>query len=129
MNKVDLIIHRAGQLVTCAAASYSGNAKKGAAMRDLGIIENGAVAIKDGVIAAAGTSEDIFHEFTGETTIDAAGKVVMPGFVECHTHIVYAGDRLNEFEMRIAGKSYLEIMEAGGGIVTNNAAVAGPFAV
>jgi len=115
MQKADLIIHNAGQLVTCAANS---KAKKGAAMRELDITPGGAVAIHDGVIIAAGRSEDILWQYKAGAQIDADGKVVCPGFVECHTHIVFAGDRLNEFELRIAGASYLEIMEAGGGIVS-----------
>ena len=113
--KTDLIIHNAKQLVTCASNS---KAKKGAAMSDVGIIENGAVAIKDGVIAAVGKSDEILRDFEAAEIIDANHKVVCPSFVECHTHIVFAGDRINEFEMRIKGASYLEIMEAGGGIVS-----------
>ncbi len=113
--RVDRIIHNAGQLVTCAS---SGKAKKGAAMREPEIIENGAVAIKDGRFITAGVSHDVMQNFAADEVIDAGGKVVMPGFVECHTHIVFAGDRLNEFEQRLRGASYLEIMEAGGGIVS-----------
>lgn len=113
--RVDKIIHNVGQLVTCASG---GKAKKGAAMREPGIVENGAVAIADGRVAGCGESGEILANFTAGELIDAAGNVVMPGFVECHTHIVYAGDRLNEFELRIKGASYLEIMEAGGGIVS-----------
>lgn len=87
-------------------------------MRDLGIVENGAVAINGGMIVGVGRSDDILWQYKPAEKIDAGGKVVTPGFVECHTHIVYGGDRLNEFELRIAGASYLEIMEAGGGIVS-----------
>ncbi len=115
MQKIDLIIHNAGQLVTCASG---GKAKKGAAMRKLGIVENGAVAINEGVVVGVGRSDDILWQYKPAEKIDAGGQVVTPGFVECHTHIVYGGDRLNEFELRIAGASYLEIMEAGGGIVS-----------
>ncbi len=113
--KTDLIIYNAKQLVTCAS---NGTAKKGAAMEDVGIVENGAVAVKDGVIAAVGKSDEILRGFEASTVIDANQKVVCPAFVECHTHIVFAGDRINEFELRIKGASYLEIMEAGGGIVS-----------
>lgn len=113
--RADRIIHNAGQLVTCASG---GKAKKGAGMQELGIIENGAAAIKDGLFIAVGASPDVVQNFAADELIDAGGKVVMPGFVECHTHIVYAGDRLNEFELRIRGASYLEIMEAGGGIAS-----------
>ena len=113
--KTDLIIYNAGQLITCAS---NGKAKKGAAMRDVGIIENGAVAVRNALIVAVGKSDDILREYKTENLIDARRKVVCPAFVECHTHIVFAGDRINEFELRIKGATYLEIMEAGGGIVS-----------
>ncbi len=115
MENVDLIIHNAKQLVTCAS---NGKAKKGAAMEDVGMVENGAVAVKNGVIVAVGKSAEILCGFEAATIIDTNQKVVCPAFVECHTHIVFAGDRINEFELRIKGASYLEIMEAGGGIVS-----------
>ncbi len=124
MQNADLIIHNAGQLVTCAS---DGKPKRGNAMRDVGIIENGAVAVKDGVIIGVGKSDDILREFLSEppasvggrvNVIDAEGKVVCPGFVDPHTHIVYAGDRLNEFELKIKGADYLEILAAGGGIIS-----------
>ncbi len=110
--KADLIIHNA-QLVTCAS---NGKAKKGAQMPDLGIIENGVVAVVDGKIVAVAKSDEILGEFESANTIDAQGKVVSPGFVECHTHIVFAGNRLNEFELKIKGADYLEILKSGGGI-------------
>lgn len=112
--KVDLIIHNA-QLVTCASG---GAAKKGAAMRELSIIENGAVAVADGKIAAIGKSDAILREYESEDTIDASGKTVSPAFVECHTHIVFAGNRLDEFELKIKGADYLEILQNGGGILS-----------
>ena len=113
--QADLIIYNIGQLVTCASG---GKAKKGAGMREIGLIENGAIAVKDSLIVAVGKSADVLREYEAENTIDSNRKVVCPAFVECHTHIVYAGDRINEFERRIAGATYLEIMEAGGGIVS-----------
>ncbi|HMS43093.1 MAG TPA: imidazolonepropionase [Pyrinomonadaceae bacterium] len=112
--KADIIIHNS-QLLTCAS---NGKAKKGVAMQDLGIIENGAVAISNGKITAVGKSEEILREFTSENTLDANGKTVSPGFVECHTHIVFAGNRLNEFELKIKGADYLEILANGGGILS-----------
>ncbi len=112
--KADLIIHNA-QLLTCAS---NGTAKKGAAMQDLGIIENGAVAISDGKIIAVGKSEDVLSQFSSENVINANGKTVSPGFVECHTHIVFAGNRLDEFELKIKGADYLEILANGGGILS-----------
>lgn len=113
--KVDLIIHNAGQLATCASG---GKLKRGAAMMDVGIIENGAVAIAAGDLVGVGTSEDIRRNFQADDMIDAEGRVVCPGLVDPHTHIVYAGDRLNEFEMKIKGAAYLDILAAGGGIIS-----------
>lgn len=113
--QADLIIHNAGQLVTCASA---GKAKKGAEMRQTAIFENGAAAIKKGKIVGVSESEEIFKKFSAEEAIDAGQKVVMPAFVECHTHIVFAGNRLDEFELKIKGADYLEILEAGGGILS-----------
>ena len=115
MTDADLIIHNAGQLVTCASG---GKPKRGEAMLDVGILENGAVAVADGKFAAVGTTNDILREFQSDEHIDAGGNVVCPGFVDPHTHIVYAGDRLNEFEMKIKGAEYLEVLAAGGGIIS-----------
>ncbi len=114
--KVDILIHSAAQLVTCASP---GGPKRGEAMADVGlIISEGAVAIADGEIVAVGFTPDLLADFSARETIDARGKVVCPGFIDPHTHVVYAGERLNEFEMRIRGATYMEIMAAGGGIVS-----------
>ena len=113
--KADLIIYNAGQLVTCASG---GQAKKGNQMQNAGIIENGAVAINDGKISAVGKSDEILREFEAEEFLDANRAAVCPGFVECHTHIVFAGNRLDEFELKIKGADYLEILESGGGIIS-----------
>jgi imidazolonepropionase len=112
---VDLIVYNAGQLVTCASG---GKPKRGSGMEDVGIIENGAVAVKDGVIAAVGLSDDILRNYVAAETVDADGRVVCPGFVDPHTHIVFAGNRLNEFELKIKGAEYLEILAGGGGIIS-----------
>ncbi len=113
--KVDLIIYEAKQLVTCASG---GKAKKGAAMQELSLIENGAVAVKNGEIIGVGKSEEILKKFSADKMIDVGGKVVTPAFVECHTHIVFAGNRLDEFELKIKGAEYMEILAAGGGIIS-----------
>ena len=113
MTNVNLLIHSAEQLITCAGP---GGPKRGAAMRDVGIIPNGAIAISGGEIVAVGTTADLRARFSAAETMDASGKVVCPGFVDAHTHVVYVGDRVNEFEMRIRGAEYMEIMAAGGGI-------------
>ncbi len=115
MSRAELIIHNAGQLVTCASG---GRPKRGDAMLDVGIIQNGAVAIADAKIVGVGSSADILRDFESGEMIDAEGCVVCPGFVDPHTHIVYAGDRLNEFELKIEGADYLEILGQGGGIIS-----------
>lgn len=117
--KVDLLIHHPAQLVTCAS---SDGPKRRGAMIDVGLIPDGAVATADGEIVAVGPSDDLLSEYTARQTIDARGKVVCPGFVDPHTHVVYAGDRVAEFEMRIRGATYMEIMQAGGGIVSTTRA-------
>jgi imidazolonepropionase len=112
--KVDLIIYNAN-LVTCASG---GKPKRLVEMRDVGLIENGAIAVKDNRIIGIGKSDEILSDFQAETTIDAAERVVSPAFVECHTHVVFAGNRLDEFELKIKGADYLEILASGGGIIS-----------
>lgn len=87
-------------------------------MSDLGVIFDGAVAVEGGVISAVGTTEAILKEFdaTGIERIDASRKVVMPGLVDPHTHLVFAGSREFEIEMKVRGKTYMEILQDGGGI-------------
>jgi imidazolonepropionase len=91
-------------------------------MGDVGLIHDGAVAINEGRILAAGDSEGLRERYRGRENIDATGKVICPGFVDPHTHVVYAGDRVDEFELRIKGATYMEIMAAGGGIASTMAA-------
>lgn len=88
-------------------------ARVGAEMRDLGIIENGTILIDGEKIAATGAALKIPR---GAEVVDAGGRVAMPGFVDAHTHPVFAGNRADEFEQRVAGASYAEIASRGGGI-------------
>ncbi len=111
----DLLIHSAAQLVTCASTD---GPKRGPAMRDAGLIEDGAIAISEGRIVAVGPSEELRHAYEARRTIDATGKLVCPGFVDPHAHLVYAGDRVGEWEMKLCGASYLDILAAGGGILS-----------
>lgn len=113
MIAVDILIHSAAQLVTCAGPVP----KRGAALADAGLIPNGAVAASDGLIVAVGSTADLRADYVARETIDATGKIVCPGFVDAHTHVVYAGNRAAEFELRIRGISYMEILQAGGGIL------------
>lgn len=114
-TKADLLILNIGQLATCAA---DGRPKRAAAMRDVGLIEDAAVAVMDGEITAFGRSADVADAFWAEQTIDAGSRVMTPGFVDPHTHIVSAGDRLDEFELKIQGADYLKILENDGGIIS-----------
>ena len=112
--KIDLIINNARQLVTCASGK---RLKKGGQMKDVGLVENGSIAVHQGKFAGIGTAQEIEKQFSAEKNIDASGKVVCPGFIDCHTHIVFAGNRLDEFELKIKGADYLEILKSGGGII------------
>ncbi|WP_134494678.1 imidazolonepropionase [Microvirga pakistanensis] len=85
---------------------------------DLGIVEHGAVASVDGRIAFAGPAEDLPRDVDAGECIDCEGRWITPGLVDCHTHLVFGGDRAHEFELRLKGASYEEIARAGGGIVS-----------
>lgn len=85
---------------------------------DLGIVESGTVAAKHGRIAFAGPSKDLPTGWDAAERIDCEGRWITPGLVDCHTHLVYGGDRAHEFELRLKGASYEEIARAGGGIVS-----------
>jgi imidazolonepropionase len=113
--QADLLIHDAAQLITL---SSPGGPKRGAGMGDLGIVPRGAVAIRDGLVLAVGPSGQLTRQVRAKHTVDASGCVVMPGFVDPHTHLVWAGARADEFEMRVTGATYMELMAAGGGIMS-----------
>lgn len=89
-----------------------------AGLNPCGRIDDGVIAAKDGRIVYAGPRADLPAELSPRETIDCAGRWITPGLVDCHTHLVYAGDRAREFEMRLAGASYAEIAQAGGGILS-----------
>ena len=84
-----------------------------------GLVDHGMVAARDGRILYAGPVADAPSDFRAAETIDCEGRWITPGLVDCHTHLVYGGDRAREFEMRLAGASYAEIARAGGGIVSS----------
>lgn len=110
----ELLITNASQLVTLAGPN---RARVGQEMLDLEIIEDGALLVRGGMIADVGNSADVERLAGNEARrIDANQKVVMPGFVDAHTHPVFAGTRADEYEMRAAGLTYQEIAAAGGGI-------------
>ena len=100
-----LLLRGARQLLTLRGPS---GPRRGAALADLGIIENGAVLIEGEHVVQVGPSRRIENlvEAEGAEEIDVSGKVVLPGFVDSHTHLVYGAPRLTDYEMRLAGKSY-----------------------
>ena len=108
-----MLIHSATQLLT-----LSGGPQRGHALGTLGIIENGAVLVREEKIVAVGKTDELRAEYPDEPTLDASGSVVMPGFVDPHTHLIWGGDRAKEFEMRLEGARYLDILAAGGGIIS-----------
>lgn len=112
MNK-KFICH-AAELVTCAGPAP----KHGKEMADIGLIRDGAVIIHDDKIIATGTTEELEKtiDLSEYEVIDATGKVVMPGFIDSHTHFIFGGYRADEFSWRLKGDSYMSIMERGGGI-------------
>jgi len=117
MIQADLIIEEAAELVTLRGASA--RPRVGAEMRDLGIVPRGAVAVRRGRIVWIGPTADLsaaVRPLAFCKVIDAHGMTVMPGLIDPHTHLVFAGSREDEFAMRIQGKSYQEIAAAGGGI-------------
>jgi len=114
-KEVDLLIENASEVITLRGGSQK--PLRGEHMKDLGIIKGGSVAVNEGRIVAVGKKQEVKRKFEGKETIDASGKVVMPGFVDPHTHLVFAGAREDEFEMRIEGATYMGILETGGGIL------------
>lgn len=115
MQTVDTLIIHAKQLITCAS---DGKPKRGQALRDVGIIKDGAIAIHAGRIVAVGTTSALRSNYQASEVMDATGQTVCPAFVDCHTHAVYGGNRLDEFEQRLTGKSYMQILAEGGGILS-----------
>jgi imidazolonepropionase len=110
-----MVVVNIGQLVTLAGPE---RARVGAELRELGLIENAALLVEDGRVSAVGPYAELRAKIppTAEV-IDAGGRAVTPGFVDAHTHLIFAGNRAAEFEQRIAGASYQEIAAAGGGIL------------
>lgn len=115
---VDILIKNASQLLTCKS-KIKNKPKIGKELAELEIIEDGAMAIKEGKIVFVGTSKDVNTAgITSRTIIDAKSKVVMPGFVDCHTHAIFAGSREDELLKKLQGISYLDILKQGGGILS-----------
>ena len=114
-GSADLLIVNAEELLTLAGSQ--GKPKKHKDMQDLGIIKDGAVAITEGRIVAIGKTKDVTKAFRAGYVINAQNKTVLPGFVDPHTHLVFAGSREEEFQMRLEGVSYMELLGSGGAIL------------
>ena len=110
METVDILIQNANELITLKGPNKPRTRKE---MSELSILKNGSIAIKDGVIVEIGKN----LKCEAKKTIDATGKTVMPGFVDPHTHLVFAGSREFELEWKLQGLTYMEILKKGGGIV------------
>lgn len=113
---VDLLVHSAGQL--CVVPPRDGGPQRGGALGELGIIPDGAAAVAGGRVVAVGPSADLRGRYRAAAELDARGRCVLPGFVDPHTHLPWMGDRAGEFEQRLGGATYMEIMAAGGGIMS-----------
>jgi imidazolonepropionase len=115
---MNLNLVHAKQLLTLAGPP---RARRGPELRELGIVPDGAIAIRDGEIVWTGPTDALPQRDAPE--FDASGKIVLPGFVDSHTHAVFAGTRADEFEWRIEGQPYMEILDRGGGIFSTVEAV------
>jgi imidazolonepropionase len=109
-----LVVKNAAQLL--ASPRPGDRLKRGAALRDLPVIPDGALVCREGRVEWVGPTADLPPLATGAEVLDATGRVVLPGFVDSHTHLVFAGSREDEFEQRLRGLTYQEITERGGGI-------------
>ncbi len=115
---VDRLFVHAKEMVPLTAGSPRG-ARRGEAMRTVDVVTDGAIAVRDGRIVAAGPTDAITAAYVAEDVLDLTDTVVLPGFVDCHTHPVFAATREREFHMRCAGADYMAIASAGGGILSS----------
>src|SRR5436190_4256278 len=121
-SRSPLLLINIGQLLTLRTPSAKAGPRRGGDLRELGIIHDAAVLCASGKIVSVGTSRDALRDSSIKKhgrrfiEIDCGGRVVLPGFVDSHTHPVFAGPRLVDFEKRISGASYEEIAAGGGGI-------------
>src|SRR5262245_60824940 len=115
---MDLNIIHAAQLVTVRGPAW---ARRGAELRELGIIPDGAVAIRNELMEWIGPTDELPDKNAPE--FDASGQLILPGFVDSHTHAVFARTRADEFEWRVQGTPYMEILSRGGGILSSVKAI------
>jgi imidazolonepropionase len=112
-HEAPLLFVGASQVVTCAGPA---RARRGAETRTIETVQNAAVAVHDGLIAAVGPRQALEREYAGAAVVDCAGGVLMPGLVDSHTHALFGRPRFEEQELRAAGFDYMEIARRGGGI-------------
>jgi imidazolonepropionase len=112
-----LLISGASQLLTLRGSGP----RRGDSLSNLGLIKDGAILLRDGLIAAVGTRAEVekVPEARGAEKLDLGGRVALPGFVDSHTHLIHAASRAEEYELKIAGASYEEIARKGGGILSS----------
>jgi len=115
MKEVDILVKDISELHTLKGPKRP---RKGEEMKDTSKIEKGALAVKDGEIIEVGDSQELDSRYEADRVVKASGKTVIPGFVDPHTHLVFAGSREDELQMKIEGKTYMEILEEGGGILS-----------
>lgn len=113
MATADVLFVNAGQIATLRGP---GRPRRSKELSQLSVVRNGAIAVRDGRILDVGSSRALRARHRAARTIDVEGRCIVPGFVDAHTHLPFAGTRSFELELKLAGKSYLEILKAGGGI-------------
>jgi imidazolonepropionase len=115
---IDLLVHHIGVLVTMRGKDEP---RTGRDMAEVGVVEHGAVAIRDGKIFAVGQEEEVRAQIAGiavKQELDAQGRLVTPGLIDPHTHLVHGGSREHELSLKLKGVPYLEILAQGGGILS-----------
>ena len=115
-QEVDLIVAHAAEIVTTTGRSL--HPASGPQQSSITVIQDGAIAVRRGRIVQIGKTREILSAYRSKHVIDASGKTALPGLVDPHTHLIFAGFRDKEFEMKLSGKTYMEILAAGGGILS-----------
>jgi imidazolonepropionase len=117
-ENVDILIVNAKELLTLTLDNPEAGPRKGEQMSDLGIVQDGALAIREGRIVGVGTTREVQRQFRAGYVINAQRKLVLPGFVDPHTHLVFAGSREDEFQRRVEGQSNMQITDSCGVLAT-----------